>query len=393
MNVLSVSGGAVPSRVLRVLALAPRRCSARSVVAGALLFALSACSSGPLLFFTDRENEYRVAGSIDPLKLPSDLNGSRIKPAMVVPELPPESVANLAVEAVDPRPVSLLESGEGEYIRIQKLGNRHWLVIDEPPAVVWPRVKQYLVVNRVPVVREDPSAGWLESDWFPIDPMAQDGVRKALRAAAEGDAGAGTMIGAFAQAPSAKLFMRVEPGIRDGTSEVHFRQSSNLLATSTWPDTSSLAGVEELLLKSLGETLAAAGGESAAVSLRAQQMRARPKSHLERGPDGQPQLAMALDFDRAWATVNQALSKAELDITDVNRDKGLMYLRVTEADLRGEEDGMFSRLLGGSDGYAVQLHLSGTGDRHALVVEPEPNEELPPAFREQLLTLIRNHAG
>ena len=365
----------------------------RPALAVLLLGSLAACSSGPLLFFTDRENEYRVAGSIPPLALPSDLHGARIKPAMVVPELPPESVANLAVEAIDPRPVSLLESGEGEYIRIQKLGNRHWLVIDEPPAIVWPRVKQFFVTARVPVTREDPGAGWMETDWIAVDAMAQDAVRKALRAAAEGDSNSGAMIGALATTPTAKLFLRVEPGIRDGTAEVHFRQSSNLIANSTWPETSSMAGVEDLLLKALGETLAQAGGETSAVSLRAQQMRARPKSRLERGASGQPQLTMTLDFDRAWATVNQALSKAELDITDVNRDKGLMYLRVTEDDLRGEEPGMLGRMFGGADGYAVQLQLRADGDRFALTVTPEPDTELPPAFPEQLLTLIRNHAG
>jgi outer membrane protein assembly factor BamC len=365
----------------------------RPALAVLLLASLAACSSGPLLFFTDRENEYRVAGSIPPLALPPDLHGARIKPAMVVPELPPESVANLAVEAIDPRPVSLLESGEGEYIRIQKLGNRHWLVIDEPPAIVWPRVKQFFVTSRVPVTREDPGAGWLETDWIAVDAMAQDAVRKALRTAAEGDANSGAMIGALATTPTAKLFLRVEPGIRDGTAEVHFRQSSNLIANSTWPETSSMAGVEDLLLKALGETLAQAGGETAAVSLRAQQMRARPKSRLERGAGGQPQLTMTLDFDRAWATVNQALSKAELDVTDVNRDKGIMYLRVTEDDLLGEEPGMLGRMFGGDDGYAVQLQLRADGDRFALTVTPEPETTLPPAFPEQLLTLIRNHAG
>ena len=52
---------------------------------------LMACSSGPLLLFTEREDEFRVAGSVAPLQLPSDLSGTRIKPLMVVPDLPANS--------------------------------------------------------------------------------------------------------------------------------------------------------------------------------------------------------------------------------------------------------------------------------------------------------------
>lgn len=353
---------------------------------GPAVLGAAGCASGPLADVADSEADYRSAGNVAALQLPKDLDGRRIRPSMVVPELPPESIANLAVEAIDPRPTSLLDTGEGEYIRIQKLGERHWLVINEPPAVVWPRLRAFLGANRVELRNEDAGAGWLETEWVALDALSQDAVRKTLRAAAE-DAKISV------SGTSAKLFMRVEPGVRENSSEIHVRQTSNLIATETWPARSSIAGVEDRLLKAVGESLASAGGAAGDVSLQAQQMRVRPKSQLVRGPDGRPRLAMALDFDRAWATVSQALAKAELDITDVNRDQGVMYLRVTEADLRGEEDGMFDRLFGGGDAYSVQLHLKGERDQHALSVDPEPNTELPRAFAEQLLTLIRNRAG
>ncbi len=369
----------------------------RVLGSGLLGSVLFGCSSGPLLFFTDREEEYQTAANLPPLKLPSDLRGTHIKSIMVVPDLPPESVANAALEAIDPRPTSLLNTGEGDYIKIQKLGNRHWLVIDEPPAVVWPRAKQFLVANRITIVREDASSGWLETDWIPLDALSQDSVRSSLRTAAASATAAPAAASAAGAAPrtstSAKLFMRVEPGVRDGTAEVHFRESESLIATSTWPDTSAMADVEDLLLKAIGERLAQAGGDAAAVSLRAQQLQTVPKSKLERGAGGRPQLTMNLDFDRAWATVNQALSKAELNITDVNREKGILYLKVSEADLRGEEDGFFTRWFFSEDHHALQLRLQGTDVHYALMVDAEPGVELPPAFPEQLLTLIRNHAG
>ena len=358
---------------------------------GLLMASLLGCSSGPLLLFTDRAEEYQAAVNLPPLQLPPDLRGTHIKSIMVVPDLPPESVANAALEAVDPRPTSLLTTGEGDYIKIQKLGNRHWLVIDEPPAVVWPRAKQFLVANRITVVREDAGAGWLETDWIPLDALSQDSVRAALRAAAA--SAASSAGGASRAATSAKLFMRVEPGVRDGTAEVHFRESESLIATSTWPDASAMPDIEDLLLKAIGERLAQAGGDAAAVSLRAQQLQTVPKSKLERGAGGRPQLSMNLDFDRAWATVNQALSKAELNVTDVNREKGILYLRISEADLRGEEAGFFSRWFSSDDHHALQLHLQGADVHYALLVDAEPGAELPPAFPEQLLTLIRNHAG
>lgn len=364
------------------------------------LFALAACNSGPLAVFKKRDNQYRFAGSAAALQLPADLDGSRVQPLMVVPHLARNGATESVLDPVDPRPLSLNATAEEQYVKIQKLGERHWLVIAESPAVVWPRVKQFLLSNRVTLVADEPDAGRLESQWLEITAVGQDPIRTSLRTAAGDDT-----------SRPAKLFLRVEPGLRDGTAEVHIRESSDVLARTAWPDKSSLPQAEALLLNKLGEFLAA-DPSGPAFSMRAQRIAGATKAVLEKGADGSPILVLRLDYDRAWATVGQAMAKAELDVTDLNRAAGLFYVKVSEADVAGDKPGMIGRWITGSGTMrkvTLRMQARGSAGSTGAAAQPVPAENqggesyvlsvmsadaaLPRDFAERLLLVIQNHAG
>ena len=378
---------------------------ARSLSTHLLLVTLAAlwlagCSTGgELLLFKNRESAYQLAGTAPELKLPKDLDGSRLQPLMVVPPLSRTAVVASVLDPINPKPQSLNNTSEEQYIKIQKLGDRHWLVIGESPAIVWPRVKQFLVDNRMTLVSDEPGSGLLETDWVPLDGLGEDDLRRSLRKAAQGDL-----------SRPAKLFVRVEPGLRDGTSEVHLRQINDVLIRTRWPEKSALPAAEETLLTTVGEYLAA-DAVGPAISLRAQRIAGESKSILEKDDSGKPRLVLRLDYDRAWATVGQAMAKAELNVTDLNRSTGMFYVQVSEADLEMEKPGFVGRLFSGSGAARkVTLHMqalrnpsataAGGSDnaappeeQYALTVQPEANATLPEAFAERLLTVEKANAA
>ena len=57
--------------------------------------------------------------------------------------------------------------------------------------------------------------------------------------------------------------------------------------------------------------------------------------------DDRPALRLALDFNRAWAMINQALADAQVPITDVDRTAGIVYAEISDKILNQEGEGWF----------------------------------------------------
>ena len=73
----------------------------------------------------------------------------------------------------------------------------------------------------------------------------------------------------------------------------------------------------------------------------------RVKSSVARNESGVPVLELRLDRDRAWATVGQALTRAEVPVEDQDQLEGVYFVRIVpEAVLTGEEKGWFSGIPG-----------------------------------------------
>jgi outer membrane protein assembly factor BamC len=218
----------------------------------------------------------------------------------------------------------------------------------------------------------------LRTSWVLAEVDAADVVRRTLAGAADG-AAAGTR---------SRLYFRLEPGIRPGTTEILLRQADESVPLAVeWPQASSVPAVESTLLTEIGAYLAADVG-GPAVSYLAQRIGAEGKSRLRHDSSGRPELLLRLDFDRAWATVGQALSRAELEVTDLDRDAGVFYLQVSEADLEDGTPGMFGRWFG--DGrQAVELTVREAAEGFVLAT----GEATPPALAERLLVVVQENAG
>ena len=200
-------------------------------------------------FFVNREDDYVTAVPAPPLEVPERLSNAAIQEVMAVPDLPPDAGRHIFADEV-PRPEAIYAREQAEGVRIQKLGDRRWLLVPQSPAIVWPKVKQFLADNGVRVTAEDGDAGRLDTEWLTPAADSRDVIRLAIRAGRET---------ASVASGRDRLKILVEPGIRERTTEVHVRYENDSLAMpveDNFPESSDIAEVEGEVIGELGAYIA-----------------------------------------------------------------------------------------------------------------------------------------
>jgi len=313
---------------------------------GALALALGLSGCGRWLnddkgLIVDRSDDYLDVEVRDGLAVPPDLTAERVDDPFAIPNITNPKGATFPDQA--PRPVPILAKNQAESVKIQKLGDRRWLVLTEAPSVVWPKLKQFLAENAIDTVTEEALQGRITTDWFDVE---EDEYRDVIRlAVAQGK------VDGSASGGLERVNFSVEQGMREDTTEIHIRHQNDQLdaaidiANAQLLSTeSSILAVEEGLLRELGGYLASEVS-SQSVSRVGQSLVGATKAAIDTDSTGQPVLLLNLDFDRAWASVSQALDNAEVSVTDLDRSEGVFYIEMPQAVLTGEpvKRGLFGR--------------------------------------------------
>lgn len=364
------------------------------VVLSVLAVTLVGCSRlvGEKGYFRDRADDYRKARSIPPMKMPEEAQNQTLSELYAIPVERTDALLDRGFEV--PRPQPLRDDAGEKLVRIQKLGDEQWVLLDEMPSEVWPKVRAFLISNQIGIEREDVSKGQMETAWLSF---RNDADRRE------------------------KYRFRVEQGLQHGSSEVYVQQMGYRQHTAQdqppaqWPQASVDAERESWMLKELATYLANTGDEST-VSLLAQGISTVNKVYLTRDASGQPVIDLRLGFDRAWASLGRSLDRADLVVKDLDRSAGVYYVvyepgrkkDAKEADASGPgaaereppQKGFLARLWpwGGSDAqdqplagrhYRVEMH---SGDRGVLIsVQRDDRTAFAEGELEYLLGLIRAH--
>jgi outer membrane protein assembly factor BamC len=361
-----------------------------------LLLLLTGCGwfSDDEGMFVDRSDDYLDTHENQPLDIPDGLDPARVQDPFPVPEitgrLRPEYYPNRP-----PRPDAIYANDNRDEVRIQRLGERRWLVVPEPPTTVWPKVKQFLAENGVAVAWESPGDGRLDTEWLDVtDQPYRDVIRQVIsNGKTEADLAAG----------QDRLRLRVEPGLRERTTEVHLRYENTdfsqpgldyLVDLNLAP--SQVPEIEQESLTELGAYIAARVAEQT-VSMVAQDIGAEVKSTLDIDGDGDPVLRLRLDRERAWATVGQSLSRASIDVQSADEQAGVYQIVVPEdLDVEAKEPGFFSRLFsfGGGDVRELRLTIEpAQGDGFLVWALDGEGQPLDREYGQRVLVLIREYAS
>jgi outer membrane protein assembly factor BamC len=115
----------------------------------------------------EQDAAYKSSKTAPPLEVPPDLSSATLNDKMVVPSLASGSatysayasgnqVASAGINGVLP---------QLNGVRVERAGSERWLVVDVPPGVVWPKVRDFWLSQGFLVAMEDPGIGIMETDW------------------------------------------------------------------------------------------------------------------------------------------------------------------------------------------------------------------------------------
>jgi outer membrane protein assembly factor BamC len=337
-------------------------------------------------FFVDRSNDYLKAQEGPPLVIPEDLSSTAIQNTMAIPQVS-SSQRHVNFEGGAPRPEAIYAREEADGVKIQKLGDQRWLLVPQAPAVVWPKVKQFFADNGVAIELEQPQTGRIDTEWMMVSSnAARDVVRLSISDAKQS---AGISTGRD------RVRVLIEPGIRDRSTEIHLRyenDSKSMPHEDVMPAQSDIVEVETQLLNELGGYIAANVAD-ASISFVARNISTQSKAELQRDASDLPTLRLNLDFDRAWATVNQALHEAKLDVTDVDRSAGVFYVTVTDQMLNQEEKpSIWTRWFRSEHKRKVTILMEPKTPGFDLTVFDDNGQRTASDVAEQILIMIREFA-
>lgn len=343
----------------------------KSIFMGTLLVStLAGCSylTGDDGYFRDRQGDYLVAPTIEPMAIPAELDSYTLDALYVVPESIPEERA-FFVKAPSPRP---LDTNIREGVVVQRFGERRWIVIGAEPGQVWPRMRDYWSTAQIRLAFEDPIRAIMETTW-----IGEEGERN-------------------------KYQVRIEPGLHSGNSEVYVVQIGESYvedpdAAIQWPDNSADLDLENALLDDISLYLADRTDlyRASSVSLLAGSIEAESKANIVPSPNGDT-LVVRIDFGRAWSQLSQAIENAEIEIIESNRDEAFYTVRFDGSE-EVEPPGFFRRLFGAGrepEGElpVFKLDIATEPDRVVITAEPANGDvNFNPALRDLLIRVVHRN--
>jgi outer membrane protein assembly factor BamC len=345
--------------MVRVAALA----SVLSLVAG--------CGSffGDDGMFRDRSEDYKKAPELPVVTLPEGASSERLREIYVIPQVQDSLVLEGEFEV--PRPAPLVGGGGAEVVRIQRLGDQSWALIEVAPGQVWPQVRSFLAAAGMQVARADARSGIMESNWVTLE--GQD-------------------------LPSRFRF-RIDQGVQRLTSELHVLQMSRTAtqAPQDWPPRSDDAEQAHSMLRAVAQYLADSA-ESAPVSMIAEQgISATGKIALEESEAGYTFIRLELPYDRAWASLGLALERSSFEVSDRDRSKGTYYAKFVGPE-EEEDSGWMDWLWNSDEDHPMAnqdfLIIMEALDDNTVSIRLRPQAELQDFDKREeqgLLSLIKGN--
>ncbi len=306
----------------------------------------------------DRANDYRQAQLSKPLQLPPDIQSNALHDSYRVPGI--ESHVVLPGEFSVPQPDPLIKDAEHGVVRIQKMGDERWILLDGSPGQIWPRLRGFLNLGGFPVARTDAVNGIIETGW--VQPRLEEQPRERYR-------------------------FRIEQGVQRGTSEIYILQSVIDTEDPSWPRGSASEDREQQMTLALAQYLADTEAASSVSMLAERNVEAGGRIFLVGGPESYVKLI--LPFDRAWASLANAIEKSGFVIDDRNRSEGKYWITIAE---EGLESQWFHRFIKDRDteasSFIVEIQAV-TEQEMRITVAPKEEKDDSRDILERVLKQIK----
>ena len=319
-------------------------------------------------YLPKKEAQYKSSTSLPPLEVPPDLSSAAISDSLPVPGPAGAGTATYSEYAsagqTPTAPVENLLLPESDSARIERSGDKRWLVVNATPAQVWPKLREFWLEQGFLINMEDPSIGIIETDW---SEQRQNFESRGFL----GNLMRNISSGLYGAATRDKFRTRLERGSEPATTEIYISHRGAEEVSTTgktkpdnWDNSDSKVwqprpADPELEAEMLNRMLVSFGvEEQRARTMMAETQETRERATMVRQQDGAKALALQESFSRAWRRTGLALDRVGFTVEDRDRSRGLFFVRYVdpETDVAGEEQkGFLAKLkFWGNDEKAVR---------------------------------------
>jgi len=365
------------------------------------LTAVAGCSSVGDMFEPDKI-DYKSAAkpsSKNKLEIPPDLSVPKGSSAYAL-ENPRgtatasefgtrQSGAKASAAAPADAKVALVANPEAG-LRIERDGKQRWLIANQAPETLWPRIKDFWQENGFLLATENPQAGVMETDWAENRAkIPQDFIRNTL----------GKVLDSLYSTGERDKFRTRLERRADGGTEIYISHrgaeekftSQDVSHSTIWTARASDPDLEAEFLSRLMVVLGADGKIAKAAVKDAKQV-VSDRSRLNKNASN---LDVDEGFDRAWRRVGLALDRVGFTVEDRDRARGLYFVRYVDQgdDAKNKaEPGFFSRLFSSKsdkkDAVRYQILVKGTDERSSVTVQTDKGALAIDANAARILSLL-----
>ncbi|MFM6923241.1 MAG: outer membrane protein assembly factor BamC, partial [Polynucleobacter victoriensis] len=280
-------------------------------------------------------------------------------------------------------------------IRIEREGNRRWLVVTKPAKDLYPSVREFWQESGFILLSDSPETGIMETDWAENRAkIPQDIIRRTIGKVFDG---------LYSTGERDKFRTRLELNAK-GETEVYITHrgvveelkgadKSQTIWTNRANDPELEAEFLARLMQRLGYT-----EEAARASVGKKTATTAAASYLKK--DNSPRLEFAGSFDKAWREVGVGLDRSNFTVEDRDRSKGIYYVRfVNSKDLSPENRSFFSKMFSGKSDDEMKkakryrVVIKDTSGNITVVVQDEKGTPEVGDTAVQILTLLDQQVG
>ncbi len=361
-----------------------------------LVIGLTACSSFSSMTSNDKV-DYKKQGEVrgPNLALPPDLITAQSDRRFIVQDgTATMSEYNQAVKKSTQMRSNVLTGIPG--MKIERDGEKRWLVVDKSAADLYPQVKDFWQENGFLLVIDSPSTGIMETDWAENRArIPQDIIRRTLGRVLDS---------AYDSGERDKYRTRLEvqkPDVTEiyithkGAIETPVKDGSGAMISTQWMVRPTEPELEVIFLTRLMERLGMTQEQAKAQIAQSNNVPNTPKARLiEEGPA--TRIEMALSFDRAWRDIGLALDRSNFTVEDRDRSKGIYFVRYVNPKELGDGRSWFGRTFGKSNDadkkaklYRVVVQSKGENQINVFVQNADGKPENTSTANQLLTTLDR----
>ena len=355
-----------------------RFCPSRFALSAiAISLSLSACS----VLEGDRV-DYKSAGKAPSLEVPPDLTQLSKDTRYNVPG---GSVSASSLEAGKaPANVGTAATSVGD-IRIERLGNQRWLVVNRPADQLWDTVKDFWQESGFLLTLNQTNIGIMETDWAENRAkLPQDFIRNSI----------GKLFDALYSTGERDKFRTRLERTASGATEIYISHrgmvetygNTQQKDQTVWTPRASDPELETEFLRRLmvrlgapQETAKAAVVEPVKISSKVATVNGQPVVQIDEG------------FERAWRRVGLSLDRTGFTVEDRDRAKGTYFVRYVAPSSDKAEPGFFAKIFGNTPTVAplkYRITVQSQGEASTVAVLNSDGAAEASANAQRILKVI-----